>query len=109
MRTATRISDVELPKACLDEAWKLLSKGPMEEFIQYVKKLNQTSSAMGQDTVNCSTLILEAKGGLRLALISITSYNSFDKSASAQAMKRCHKHIDRAIRSGASAWVQPME
>jgi hypothetical protein len=114
----------------------------MEEWLTYVKRLNQTSSAMGrsvrpkvdeekkkskeaaskepefvmlmeeivpQEALNCSKSVFEAKGGLRPALINVTTEEAFGNVHQAPAMKKALKQIAASIKEGTTVCVQPFD
>ena len=114
----------------------------MEEWLTYVKRFNQTSSAMGrsvrpkvdeeknkskeaaskepefvmlmeeivpQEALNCSKSVFEAKGGLRPALINVTTEEAFGNVHQAPAMKKALKQIAASIKEGTTVCVQPFD
>lgn len=124
-------------RAELIALWKLLNTDAVGDFVSYTKKFNQSSSAMGRtagarkkeekpeaqrsplfvslmesitpESVNCSTSVFEAKGGLRPALLTIGSSDDFDKLVALPILKKAMKHVKDAVDKGTSACTQALE
>jgi hypothetical protein len=62
-----------------------------------------------QEALNCSKSVFEAKGGLRPALINVTTEEAFDNVHQAPAMKKALKQIAAYIKSGTTVCVQPFD
>ena len=135
------VQGLKLKAVEVNDTWKLLSKAAVEDYITYVKRFNQASSAMGRGpkakrgdtdrqradapkhplfvslmktlttevTINVSASVFEAKGGLRPALVDVTSEPNYDKIMKSPVVKKTLAVIAKSLKGGTTACVQPIE
>ena len=71
--------------------------------------LNVALLSSGLDLqVHCSASVFECKGGLRPALLTVASQDSFDKIMGAPLVKKGLKQLSIALSKGAGACCQPL-